>query len=160
MYRAGAKEWTEQERQEIAAFAKTFKQMWELSKGQFSDWHYMALTRFDGPDVYNYKMPVVVLMNAKCFSATDIFLAGLKGVKNVTLLGTPGGGGSARLQHVPLGETPFILRIGSMASFQADGRLFDGNGVSPDVVIAPLPEYHIGRRDNALEEALKRIKAR
>ncbi len=47
-----------------------------------------------------------------------------------------------------------------MASFRADGRLFDGNGVSPDVVIAPLPEYHIGRRDNALEEALKRIKAR
>jgi C-terminal processing protease CtpA/Prc len=47
-----------------------------------------------------------------------------------------------------------------MASFQADGKLFDGNGVSPDVVVEPVPEYHVGGRDNALDEALKWIKAR
>jgi hypothetical protein len=31
----------------------------------------------------------------------------------------------------------------------------DGNGVQPDVVIEPVPEYYIGGRDNVLEEALK-----
>lgn len=40
--------------------------------GQFSDWHYMVLRRLPDSDVYHYAQRVVVLMNAKCFSATDI----------------------------------------------------------------------------------------
>ncbi len=160
MYRAGAAEWTPQERQAIAEFAKTFKPQWELPKGQFSDWHYMVLRRLDDPDVYHYDKPVIVLMNAKCFSATDIFLAGLKGVKNVTLLGTPSSGGSAFTQEVVLGATPLRLRIGSMASFQADGKLFDTNGIRPDVLVEPVPDYYIGGRDNVLEEAVRRIRDR
>jgi len=160
MYRADAKEWTNQERRAIATFARNFKPAWALPKGQFSEWHYMALSRIDDPNVYHYKMPVVVLMNEKCFSATDVFLAGLKGLKNLTLLGTPSGGGSARSRRVDLGGTPFTLRIGTMASFQADGRLFDGHGVSPDVTVAPDTGYHIGDRDNALDAAVERIKAR
>jgi hypothetical protein len=160
MYRANAKEWTEKERQAVAHFAKTFKPEWELPKGQFSEWHYMALNRLDDPAVYHYRRPVVVLMNAKCFSATDIFLAGLKGMNNVMLLGTPSGGGSALGQNITLGATPLRIRLGSMASFQADGRLFDGNGVRPDVVVEPAPEYHIGGPDNVLKEAMKRVKAK
>jgi peptidase S41-like protein len=96
---------------------------------------------------------------SKSFSATDIFLAGLKGMKNVLLLGTPSGGGSAATQEIVLGATPLRLRIGSMASFQADGKLFDGNGIQPDVLVEPVPEYYIGGRDNVLEEAVKRIRA-
>jgi len=159
MYRADAKEWSPKDRQAIVEFTKTFKPQWELPKGQFSDWHYMVLRRRDDPDIFHYGKPVMVLMNAKCFSATDIFLAGLKGMKNVTLLGTPSSGGSAYTQEVPLGATPFVVRIGSMASFQADGKLFDRNGVQPDVVVEPVPEYYIGGRDNVLEEAVTRILA-
>jgi hypothetical protein len=157
MYRADAKEWTPAERQAVAVFAKIFKPQWEPPKGQFSDWHYLALRRLDDLDVYHYKMPVVVLLNPRCFSATDIFLAGLKGMKKVTLLGTASGGGSALGQEVALSATPFRVRIGSMASFQADGKLFDGNGVQPDVVVEPVPEYYIGGRDNLLEAAVKRV---
>jgi len=47
-----------------------------------------------------------------------------------------------------------------MASFQADGRLFDGNGVRLDLLVEPVPEYFIGGRDNVLDEAVTRIKAR
>ena len=57
-----------------------------------------------------------------------------------------------------LGSTPFSLRSGSIASFQADGKLFDGNGVRPDIMVQPLPEYYIGGRDNVLAEAVKRVK--
>jgi hypothetical protein len=160
MYRAGAKEWTPMERQAVSEFAKTFRPTWELPKGQFSDWHYMALSRRDDPDVYHYDKQVVVLMNAKSFSATDIFLAGLKGMEHVLLLGTPSSGGSAFTQEMALGAAPLRLRIGSMASFQADGKLFDGNGIQPDVLLEPVPEYHIGGRDNVLEEAIRRIRAR
>lgn len=158
MYRADAKEWTDQERRAVAEFANRFKPEWEPPKGQFSDWHYLALSRSNDKEIYHYAKPVVVLMNARCFSATDIFLAGLKGMPKVTLLGTPSGGGSALIQEFPVGSTPFTVRLGSMASFQADGKLFDGNGVTPDVVVEPVPEYHLGTRDNQLEEAVRRIK--
>jgi len=158
MYRAAATVWTDGERRAIAEFVKTFQPQWELPKGQFSDWHYLILRRLDDPDVYGYDKPVIVLMNAKCFSATDIFLAGLKGLHNVTLLGTASAGGSAYGQEVALGATPLRLRIGSMASFQRDGRLFDGHGVTPDVVVAPGPEYYIGGADTVLAAALKRLR--
>jgi hypothetical protein len=45
-----------------------------------------------------------------------------------------------------------------MASFQADGKLFDGNGIHPDELVEPVPEYYIGGRDNVLEEAVRRIR--
>jgi C-terminal processing protease CtpA/Prc len=157
MYRADAGVWTDAERRAIADFARGFKPEWTLPKGHFSDWHYLVLRRIDGPAIYHYEKPVIVLMNGRCFSATDIFLAALKGMKNVTLLGTPSAGGSAYGQDVVLGETPFRVRIGSMASFQPDGRLFDRNGVRPDVVVEPTPAYYIGGADRALAEAVKRI---
>jgi hypothetical protein len=159
MYRADAKEWSEAERRAVADFAKAFRPEWQPPEGQFSDWHYLVLTRREDPEVYHYAKQVVVLMNAKCFSATDVFLAGLKGMRNVTLLGTPSGGGSALVQRVALGETPFMLQLGSMASFQADGKLFDGNGVHPDVVVEPSPAYSIGGRDEMLAQAMKRLTA-
>ena len=160
MYRADAAEWSPQERQAVAAFAKKFKPEWQLPDGQFSDWHFLALTRLEDPDIYHYDKPVIVLLNAQCFSATDIFLAGLKGMKNVLLLGTPSSGGSAYGQTIVLGATDLKLRIGSMASFQADGRLFDCNGVHPDIVVEPTPEYYVGGQDNLLEEAVRRIWAK
>lgn len=160
MYRAGANEWSPRQRQAVADFAKTFKPQWELPKSQFSDWHYMALSRLDDPDIYHYDKRVIVLVNGKSFSATDIFLAGLKGMRNVLLLGTPSGGGSAFSQEFVLGATPIRLRFGSMASFQANGQLFDGKGVHPDVRLEPVPEYYMGVQDNVLQEAVRRIRER
>lgn len=157
MYRADAEVWTAEERRAIAALAKTFRPEWPPPKGQFSDWHYMVLRRFEDPPIYHYDRAVIVLMNARCFSATDVFLAGLKGMRNVTLLGTPSAGGSAFGQEVSLGATPLRVRIGSMASFQTDGSLFDGHGVRPDVVAEPMPEYQIGGPDTVLAAAVTRL---
>jgi Peptidase family S41 len=157
MYRADAKEWSEVERKAVMVFAGTFTAAWKLPAEQFSEWHYMTLSRLDDPAVYYYDKPVVVRMNGKNFSATDMFLVGLKGLRNVTLFGMPSAGGSANTQEIQLGTTPLRLRIGSMASFQADGRLFDGHGITPDVMTEPTPDYYIGGRDFVLTEALKRI---
>jgi hypothetical protein len=45
-----------------------------------------------------------------------------------------------------------------MVSFQSSGRLFDGHGVEPDVVVRPEPEFFlIGGRDAALQRALNLI---
>jgi hypothetical protein len=157
MFRAESLEWNDRERQAISEFALRFRPAWKLPPGQFSDWHYLVLSPLDDPEIYHFDRPVAVLMNAKCFSATDVFLAGLKGIPNVNLVGTPSGGGSALAQKVTLGGLPFELRIGSIASFQADGRLFDGNGVQPDRVIEPEPAYFIGGPDNVLDSAVQMI---
>ena len=63
-----------------------------------------------------------------------------------------------RSQWVRLGDSDLRLRIGSMASFQANGKRFDGHGVQPDVQVEPDPDYYIGGRDNVLEKALERLK--
>ena len=160
MYRRGAAEWSTAQERAVAEFVEAFKAEWELPQGQFSEWHYMALTRLDDPDVYHYDKPTVVLMNGKSFSATDIFLAGLKGMRNVTLVGTASAGGSGYTREVPLGGTPLRLRIGSMVSFQADGRLFDGRGVRPDVALEPAPDYYIGGPDNVLNAVMERLRSR
>lgn len=157
MYRLNASEWSTAQRAAVARFAKKFKPQWQLPKGQFSDWHYIALARMEDPEIYHYQKPVIVLLNGKSFSATDVFLSAMKGMKNVLLVGTPSSGGSAYSREFTLGETQLVLRIGTMASFQADGKLFDGNGIQPDVLIEPIPEYYIGGRDNVLEEAVRRI---
>lgn len=160
MYRETWAGWKAPQRKAIAAFKEKFKPVWQPPEEGFSEWHYLVLDRLDEADIYHYDKPVVVLMNAKCFSATDIFLAGLKGLPQITLLGEPSGGGSARSRSVTLAPTGLTVRLGSMISYQADGNLFDGVGVIPDRLVFPKPGYFVGGRDTQLEEALKLIKAR
>ena len=46
-----------------------------------------------------------------------------------------------------------------MASFRADGELFDGKGVEPDVMLSVRPtDFLRDQGDSMLEEALNRLK--
>ena len=129
---------------------------WAPPAGEFSDWHYLALSRDKTPGTYHFNMPVVVLSNERIFSAADIFMAGMHSLPNVTLLGVPSGGGSALVVSVPLQDGASVLKIGSMISYQADGRLFDGVGVPVDVRVEPIPEFYLAygkAQDNMLAAA-------
>ena len=98
-------------------------------------------------------------MDAGSFSATDVFLSGLKGVPGVVLVGEASSGGSAHAQVVELPMSGLKARFASMASFQASGQLFDGRGVQPDVEVRPEPEFFVtGGRDAVLERALALIR--
>ena len=44
-----------------------------------------------------------------------------------------------------------------MASYRADGRLYDGRGVEPDVVVEMTLDDVLGRSDSALESARARL---
>ena len=157
MYPADSNRWSQNAKSAITKFAKNFRAKWDPPANQFSDWHYMVLDRLDHSDIYHYKKPIVVLSDANCFSATDIFLAGLKGWKNVTLIGTPSSGGSARSVAFDLPGTRLRFRLASMASFQPDGKLYDGNGVIPDQIIEPTANYFIGKSDRVLDEGIRII---
>ena len=93
-------------------------------------------------------------MDTVCFSATDIFLSAFKGWHDITLMGTPSGGGSGRSRSVDLLNSRFSLRVSSMASFQQTGELYDGTGVQPDVTVYPVPGDFIGDGDHQLETAI------
>ena len=155
MFPESSGRWTDQERQSISDFKGTFVPELDLRKGHFSDWHYMILRQPDDFDVYRWDKPTVLLMNEISFSASDVLLSALKGLKNVRLVGTPSGGGSGFPQAVDLPETDLKLQISSMAAFQANGDLFDGHGVQPDTQVDQIPEFYIGGRDAILDRALK-----
>lgn|SRR5690554_1619188 len=87
--------------------------------------------------------PVVALMDAACFSETDVFLSALGALPNVLLVGEASGGGSARAQVVELPNSGVKARFASMVSFQASGELFDGIGVQPDVRVDVEPDYFL-----------------
>ena len=149
--------WQPAERAVIEEFAKSFEPEWQPPAGQFSAWHYMVLSPREGGPYYHYDKPVVVLTNAGCFSATDVFLGAFKGRENVTLMGTTSGGGSGRARGVRLANTGITVRLSSMASYRPDGKLYDGRGVEPDVECWPEPTDVIGRTDTTLDAAVKRL---
>ena len=90
--------------------------------------------------------------------AADIFLAAFKGVKNITLMGQPSGGGSGARIKYRLKHSLIAVNLSSMASFRPDGRLYEGLGITPDVPLEPEPEYFIGKSDHTLTAALHLLK--
>jgi C-terminal processing protease CtpA/Prc len=161
MYRESWEGWTPEERAAITQFKTTFRPQWTPPESEFSDWHYLVMARRTNPQAFVYGKPVVVLLDAGSFSATDIFVNALKGWHDVTLVGTPSGGGSARQIPVTLPISRLSFALASMASFQWSGQLHDGNGTQPDVLVYPDPEsFLFDGRDNVLERAVEIVALR
>jgi hypothetical protein len=134
------------------AFLAGFKPEWEPPAAKFSDWHLLILK--GGGVGGRYAGKVIVLMDDRCFSATDIFLGALKGVPNVTLVGRASGGGSGFAQPFTLPRSGIEVRCASMASFTPSGLLYDRRGIEPDVAVEPEPGYFLnGGGDEVLEKA-------
>jgi hypothetical protein len=148
----------ERDRAVIAAIAARFVPEWKPAAGEFSAWHYLVLRRTDNPKSFHYDKPVVVLLDADCFSATDVFLSALAGRPGITLVGETSGGGSGRAIAHRLPSSRSTVRLSSMVSFRTDGRLIDGRGVEPDVHAEPAPTDFIGRGDAMIDAALARLR--
>ena len=59
-----------------------------------------------------------------------------------------------------LPHTRLPVTLCQMASFRANGDLFDGRGVAPDVLVEPKPEdVLVSGRDSVLEAALAGLKS-
>ncbi len=150
--------WSVASRAAIATVAAAFQPEWPLPVPGFSAWHYLVLERAPEAKSPSYDKPVVVLLDSGCFSATDIFLSAFQGHRNVTLLGTPSGGGSGRKDTHVLLNSALGVELSTMASFRSDGRLYDGRGVEPDVVMEPSPLDFVGRTDTVLDAAVQRLR--
>lgn len=154
LYPADSPDWTDAERRVISQHAQQFQPQWQPPAGQFSPWHYFVISPVAGDSrYYYYDKPVVILMESWNFSACDIFLGAFKGWRNVTLVGTPSGGGSGSAVSYRLAHSDIKIKLSSMASFRANGMLYDGNGIQPDVYCEPIPTDAIGQTDTQLDKA-------
>lgn len=143
--------WTAEERKAITDFKTNFTPEWKFDKNKFSKWHYSVVSPNNTP----YNKPVYVLMDSGNFSASDIFLAAFKGTKNITLIGEKSGGGSGFTSVKFLENSGLMYLLSRMASFQPNGKLYDGNGVTPNIEIKQTVETI--EKDVVLEETINRI---
>ncbi|MCP4614694.1 MAG: hypothetical protein GY845_38935 [Planctomycetes bacterium] len=65
----------------------------------------------------------------------------------------PSGGGSGCSRDYRLRNSHIRVHLSSMVSFQPNGKLYDGNGIQPDVIIEPIPIDFIGKTDSLLDAA-------
>lgn len=157
MYPADHPGWNGAQLEAIQRAEGGFVPEWKIPSG-FSPWHYMILDRTGHPDEYFYSKPIVILSDADCFSATDIFLGALGMHPRIQLLGSASGGGSARSQRFVLKHSGLRVQCASMASFRANGILYDGRGVDVHRNIAPDATYFLHQgKDLVLEHALRVI---
>lgn len=152
-YPEKSKHWTTEERKAIKYFKQDFVAEWNFDRSKFSKWHYSVVS----PNKDYYNKQVIILMDEDNFSASDIFLAAFKGTKNITLIGSKSGGGSGFAQIKFLANSGIMYFLSRMASFQPNGRLYDGNGISPDKEIKETLYDLINEKDVVMETAIKTI---
>jgi C-terminal processing protease CtpA/Prc len=157
LYRDGWAHWTLAERKQIEEAARKFKPEWQPPANEFSKWHYFVIKPNRQEGTYYYDRPVIILISTTNFSASDIFLGAFKGHKNITLMGMASGGGSGRYQTYRLHHSLINIGLSSMVSFQPNGKLYDGNGIQPDIIIEPIPTDFIGKTDSVLDAAIGHI---
>lgn len=150
--------WSDADRAAITAFAASFKPTLTIPDDRFGPWHY-ALIAPAPASIPRPTGPTIVLLDAGCFSATDIFLGAMREIPGVTLVGEPSSGGSGLIvPHVitsPDQSLTILLRLSSMLSFQPGGQPYDGVGILPHVAVPTVPSDRlVGGTDSALDAAL------
>ena len=133
-----------------------FEPEWTPASGKFSGWHVMVVGRGE-EDVYG--RPVVVLVDGGTRNAAEVMAAAMKGLKGVTILGEPTGGSDGGPVLLELKHTKIHLWMSTMASFRPDGKLFMGNSIEPDQIVARQPTDWTGQTDSQLAAALKLLNA-
>jgi C-terminal processing protease CtpA/Prc len=133
----------------------TFKPTWDYSVEHFLPQRFGAVLLPTESWRSMSDRPVVVLMDEGSFSATDIFLGAMSLAPNVTLMGVPSGGGSGRSRGFDLPNSRLRVILSTMASFRPDGRLYDGVGITPDIVVPRTLDDVATGRDTQMAEALR-----
>jgi C-terminal processing protease CtpA/Prc len=103
------------------------------------------------------KVPVVVLIGERTFSAAEDFLILLDGSKNIKLVGQPSAGSSGQPLAI---EIPggFRARICAKRDTYPDGRDFVGIGIKPDVLVNKNVDDYLKNADTELNEAVRVLK--
>lgn len=104
---------------------------------------------------FPFKGRLVVLIDARCFSTTDNLCAFLQDSRSETrFVGTPTGGGTGEPMTITnLRNSGVAIQFCVSRIHSPKGRLIEGNGTNPDVLVLPTFEDLIQGRDAVLEAA-------
>jgi hypothetical protein len=96
--------------------------------------------------------PIYILTNRGCYSATNKFVAYMKGLAKVTIIGgqTGGGGGLPTATEISNG---WVLRVSGSQFFDRN-KLNIENGIMPDIKVDILATDLVNGKDSILERAL------
>ena len=151
-------EFEDADRIAIESFIKDFNPKQEYDTSKYSAWHFFLLKQDSNKKFYRH--PVIILQDEFCFSATDIFLSSFDQLENVKLMGMRSGGGSGKAEDHILPNSRLTVRLSSIISFQPNGKLFEGEGVTPDLIVEPQFYTDImGSTDSQLDAAIEYIKS-
>ena len=103
-------------------------------------------------------VPLAVLTGPLAMSSNESFVLMLRQARDCTLVGQPTAGSSGNPQPFELGNGT-VARIPSWQFLAPDGRLLEGAGVAPDVLVPCTPE-DLKRGDPILAKALELLRAK
>ncbi len=103
-------------------------------------------------------IPIILLVDAACFSSNEYFVGGLKDNKRAYLIGETTGGGSGNPKKfvIPYRKNSFELLVSTWQFYRPNKMLLEGKGIKPHLVVRPVLQDFIKRRDRVLEIAVKK----
>lgn len=119
--------------------------------------HWTGFRHFSGTP---FKGRLVVLINHRCFSTTDNLCAFLKDSRPDTrFVGQQTGGGTGEPMTVgTLGNSKVTVQFCVSIVHSPNGRIIEGVGTLPDVLIEPSRDDALIGRDSALDAAIDQFR--
>ena len=149
-----------QEQKAVTEFMSSFAPMYNLDSDKFSEYHYYI---FNGQKLskgkYHYNKPIYILANERSFSATSVFVSVLKGLPNIKIVGVNTDGSSGNSERFELPNSELRGKISTMVSFQKNGKILDGIGTEPDIIIERNLDQIFMKEDYQLNRLLEIIKS-
>jgi C-terminal processing protease CtpA/Prc len=104
-----------------------------------------------------YTGAVVIVVDRTCFSACEMFTAGLQAAGRALVVGpeaTGGGSGGVSVSELPSGAR---IQFSTAVAWRPDGQIIEGQGVAPDIRIPIRRADLASGRDRVLERAIKAL---
>ena len=104
-----------------------------------------------------WKMPLVVLLDRKSASASEIFAAAIQDHHRGLIIGEKSYGKGTVQTLFPLQTFPAALRLTTAKFYSPEGREMSGTGVTPDIKVDAGQKAEIAPRDQVLDAALRQL---
>lgn len=133
------------------SFAASYVQMRSASSGAELD---MPLARTVTPrGAWQFTRPVVVIAGRAGFSATESFVAAMRTLPNVTVIGDTTGGASGYPATFAL-ENGWQFSVPRWLEYGPDRQPIEGRGVPPHLSLAWNPDSYDSERDPLIDAAV------